>query len=104
MSGGVPRRPASAMTTPATETLVPTGRCRASAMDTVATGGCVGEADGVGVGAALGLGPGVDVGAGVGDGVAVGVGVGVGAGATESSPARVAWSRYPARPVPLLSR
>jgi hypothetical protein len=102
MSDGVPSRPASAMTTPATETLVPTGRCRASAMGVAMTGGGVGEAAGVGVGAVLGLGAGVAVGAGVGDGVWSGVGVGD--GATEISPTSVAWSRYPASPVPLLSR
>ena len=70
----------------------------------VVVGVAVGAA--VGVGVAVGIGVAVGVGTTVGVAVAVGagVGLGVGAGATSSSPARVAWMRYPAVPVPELSR
>ena len=63
-SGGVPRRPASAITTPLTDTVVPTGRRRASAIDSEGVGWATVE--------------GVAVGAGVGIGVAGGAGVGLG--------------------------
>jgi hypothetical protein len=134
---GVPIRPASAVTTPMTDTRAPIARARADSIATVpgavdvgvgdgtddGTGVGVGPTVGVGTGVGVGVGPavvdgvgdavgvavavgvgvavGVDVGVGVGEGVAVGVGVGC---ATTSSPGRVAWSRYPAVPVPLLSR
>src|SRR6185503_17415251 len=99
-SGGEPKRPASAVTTPATVTCRPTGSDRATAIDEtdpgadegVGPGVAVGVGAGVGVGG-VGVGPtlgsGVAVGAGVGEadgsGVGVGVGLGVG-GATTSSP------------------
>jgi hypothetical protein len=85
----------------------------------VGVGATVGDALAVGAGVGLGVGTTVAVGVGFGDGVAVdvavedgvavgvgdGVAVGVGVGwATSSSPGSVAWSRYPAVPVPLLSR
>src|SRR5262245_57442507 len=121
-SGGVPSRPASAMTTPVTVTVTPTFARRASAIVGTEVGGGVFVGPGVGDGVALG--PGVPEGAIVGDGVAVavgsgvdiaegvgsgvgegsGVGLGVGSGRTLNSPGSVACSRYPARPVPLLSR
>lgn len=68
-----------------------------------AVGAWVGEAVGPGVGA--GDGDGAAVGAGVAEGVGVGVAVGDGDGdASSSSPASVAWIRYPVEPVPELSR
>ena len=119
MSGGVPRRPASAVTTPATLTIEPIGCRRATPIDIAAGdaeggGVVVGRGVALGVGAGVWEGPGLGVGVGVGDGpgdslgLGVGVGVGgwlgVGAGLALNSPLDVAWSRYPAAPVPLLSR
>src|SRR5258706_1755861 len=75
MSDGVPRRPASAVTTPPTATTVPIGRRRASAMERGATPGVgLGEVPGD----ALGLGAGVGPGVAVDDGPGVGTGEGVG--------------------------
>ena len=62
------------------------------------------EGAGVGVDVGSGDGLGATVGSSVGVGLGSGVGVGVGAGRTASSPASVAWTRYPAAPVPVLSR
>ena len=81
---GVPRRPGSAMTTPRTVTVFPTGRARAAAIvkplgDGLGAG--VAEAVGVGLGLAVGVAVGVAVGTGVGVAVAAGVAVGVAAGA-----------------------
>jgi hypothetical protein len=84
---GVPSRPASAVTTPATRRTVPIGAPRASAMSRVGGGvgpgvGAVdGPGDGVGAmvgdGRGVGLGVAAGVGAGTGDGVMVGIGTGV---------------------------
>ncbi|HXS70250.1 MAG TPA: hypothetical protein VN839_01595, partial [Patescibacteria group bacterium] len=68
---GVPRRPGSAMTTPRTVTVVPTGSARAAAIVAPL---------GDGVGAGVDVGPGVDVGVGLAVGVGVGVGLGLGVG------------------------
>src|SRR5215207_3740591 len=76
MTGGTPSRPASAVTTPATLTTVPTGAPRASTM--LIVGGAVGPVVGVGVAVAVGRGVAVGLGGGamVGDEVARGVAVG----------------------------
>ena len=114
-SGGLPRRPASATTTPLVWILEPTGRPRAAASDKgaadglavgagVGTGVGVGDGDIEGVGEGLSVAVGTGVGDTVADGVGTGVGDGVAAGVTSSSPGRVAWTRYPAIPVPELSR
>lgn len=71
-SGGVPSRPASAVTTPVTLTVDPTAAVRATEMGMVVAVGC-----GVGVGDEVGSGVGVEVGCGVGTWVGVGVGPGV---------------------------
>jgi hypothetical protein len=99
------------MTTPRTRTVSPTGMERADAM---VMGAGVGVVDGAAVWAGVGAGvPGAGVGvvdgaavwAGVLPGEDAGVDVGLGAGtATSSSPPSVAWIRYPAAPVPVLSR
>src|ERR1700720_2028870 len=98
---GVPRRPASAVTTPLTPTMEPSGCRRASP---IASGGwgdgngdgrpvAVGDGDGEGVA----LGSGDDTVSGVGDGLVVGDGVVVGGGVLVgrimSSPGSVANSR-----------
>src|SRR3954468_4658574 len=124
---GVPRRPASATTTPVVRTFEPSGMLLSEPSD---EGAVVGDGDGVevapgvgvGVGAVVGVGVGAIVGlaVGVGDGVGVGtalpvgvgtgveagvaVGVGVAGGITSTSPGTVACTRYPAEPVPELSR
>ena len=118
-SDGVPRRPASTVTTPATFTVAPIGWRRATPIDSVAGdaeggGVVVGRGVALGVGAGVWEGPGLGAGVGIGDGpgdslglgvgVGVGGGLGVGAGLALNSPLDVAWSRYPAAPVPLLSR
>ncbi len=103
---GVPRRPASAVTTPPIRSRLPTWYARASAIERrVRSGGLVGVELGDGVGAGVGddvgegegsggvgLGSGPVVGTGPGSGVALGDGVGV-AARTTSSPGSVAWSR-----------
>ena len=106
ISGGVPSRPASAITIPLTVTVEPTGRRRASAMDRPGLG--CGEADGVGeavgVGGALADGAGLGLGDGGDVGSTVGVGRGFcggrrrgrrasGSGRTANSPSSVAWRR-----------
>src|SRR5436190_22255557 len=70
MSGGMPSRPASAVTTPATDRTVPTGAPRASTTSTV--GGGVGP--GVAVGAVVRLGVGAVVVRGAADGDEAGLG------------------------------
>ena len=123
-SDGVPRRPVSATTTPVVVTRVPIGIERTAPSGIgVAVGTAVGVAVGAGIGVAVGTAVGMGVGAGVGDdpgpgladgagvaggvgfGLGVGTGVGLGTGFVKSSsPARVAWIRYPPVPVPELSR
>ena len=80
ISGGVPRRPPSAVTTPATLTTVPIGTPRASTMLSVPGGVGTGVGVGFAVGAGVGVGPGVRVGVGLAVGAAVGAVVAVGAG------------------------
>ena len=99
---GVPRRPASAITTPRTTTVRPTGACLAAA---TVIGAVDDEGDGVGVGVSVGVGTrlgelvGLAVGVsdgggdGVGSVVGEGEGEGLGGGSSSNSPARVAWSR-----------
>src|SRR6478736_6703984 len=98
---GVPRRPASAVTTPRASTTVPTARVRTAAivcstglglgvMDVLGSGVGVGswvvDGDGVAVGAIVGVGsidglaPGVSLGPGEGVGARVGVELGVAVG------------------------
>ena len=96
MSGGVPRRPACAVTIPATLTVVPIGSRRALAMVTIPDDGDgVGDADGLGEADAVGEGARVGVGVGATEalGAGVGEGEGVGAGTTVNSPDNVAWIR-----------
>src|SRR5258705_2334858 len=84
MRGGVPRRPASAVTTPRTMTAVPMARPRASAIEIVAAGLGVGLGEGLGVGVGVTLGVGLGVGTGLGEGLggvdAPGVALGDGSG------------------------
>jgi hypothetical protein len=68
----------------------------------VAVGAIVGLA--VGVGDAVGVGTALPVGVGTAVGAGVAVGVGVAGGTTSTSPGTVACTRYPAEPVPELSR
>ena len=78
-SAGVPRRPASAMTTPVAVTREPRGSARTTAsVGRVALGDGVAAGVGVGTGVGVAVGAGVGVGPGVGDGVGPGVGVAVG--------------------------
>ena len=115
-SAGVPRRPASATTTPVVRTVAPIGsvrtvaRGRAAGVDVgagvvvgrgVAVGRGVPLATGVGVGVGPAVGSGVGV--AVGPGVAVGVGVGVGVGVattTSSSPGERGMDPVAGRPRP----
>ena len=85
MSRGVPSRPASAVTTPATVTVAPIGSPRASPMGR-------GMDPGDGVGDAVGAGR---LGAADGDGLDDGLGDGLGeaGGWTTRSPSEVAWIR-----------
>ena len=78
ITGGRPRRPASAVTTPASVTTAPTGAPRAST--TSMTGGGVGPGVGLGDGAAVGEGERVGVGCGVETPVGAGVGPALGLG------------------------
>src|SRR4051812_30385466 len=86
MSGGVPRRPASAVTVPLIVTRAPTLSRRASAIE-------IRPPDGTGVGLALGGGVGLGGSVGVGDAVAVGVGVGDGLGVGDGAGVGVAVGR-----------
>src|ERR687887_2021589 len=113
---GLPMRPSSAITTPRTWTVVPIGFVRASAMVATTSGGSEGDAVGVGVGMDVGVGVGDATGVGVGsggsegvgvgpvggEGVGVGLGGGVAGALATNSPGRVAYTRYPSVPVPLL--
>ena len=102
-SGGVPRRPACAVTVPRTTMRLPIGAVLAAAGSrTTDPGVGVGVGRGVGVGVGRGVdvgvgeaeGAGVGVAVGGGVGVGLGIGVGVGSGVTiSSSPANVAWTR-----------
>jgi hypothetical protein len=87
--------------------VVPIGFVRASAMVATTSGGSEGDAVGVGVGMDVGVGvgdaTGVGVGSGGGEGVGVGLGGGVAGALATNSPGRVAYTRYPSVPVPLLS-
>src|SRR5690242_13435814 len=78
MSGGVPSRPAGAVTTPRMETRPPIAAWRASAIAITGLAVGVGLGDGVGVGVATGVGVGLPV--GDADGIDVGIGVAVGPG------------------------
>ncbi len=88
MRGGVPSRPASAVTMPRTVTVDPTGLVRAAAIVSP-TGEGLGDGSAVGVGVGVGLTVAVGVGSDVGDAVGSGVGVGVGAGVGDGGGATV---------------
>ena len=87
---GVPRRPASAVTTPRTVTAEPTGITRVAAIESP-LGDALGNGEPVGDEVGLAEGSAVGGGSGVGDGA--GVGAGVGGGLTTSSLAMVTYSR-----------
>lgn len=97
MSGGVPRRPACAVTMPATLTTVPMGMRREFAIGRIVDdGNGTGDVDGLGAGVVVGVDVGVGLEEALGAGATLGSGVGVGDGggaSTMSSPCEVAWSR-----------